>query len=81
MANTTNDKPVVPVGLSIPKGPTTLHPVLTGNVRQRASKHNQLKKTYPKKTNPKTNKNLKDMKIYAFSTVSGLLQRIISWKN
>ena len=61
MTNTTNDKPVVPVGLSIPKCPTTLHPVLTGNVSQRASNHNQ------PKINQKTNKNLKDMKIYTYN--------------
>ena len=39
-----------------------MHPVLTGNVRRRASKHNQ-----PKKANKKTNKNLKDMKIYSYN--------------
>ena len=61
MTNTTNDKPVVPVRSSVPKGPTTLHPVLTGNVSQRASKHNQ------PKINQKTNKNLKDVKIYTYN--------------
>ena len=38
-----------------------MHPVLSGNVRQRASKHNQ------PKINQKTNKNLKDIKIYTYN--------------
>ena len=67
MTNTTKYKPVVPVGSLIPIGPTTLHHVLTGKVRQRASKHNQPKKINQKKTNLRTNKNLKALKIYIFN--------------
>ena len=38
-----------------------MRPVITGNVSQRASKHTQ------PKINQKTNKNLKDMKIYTYN--------------
>ena len=54
--------PDVPVGSSLPKGPTALPPVPTGSVPPKASKHNP-----PKKNNQDKKNTLRNMKIYTYN--------------